>query len=339
MRDAQEEDMLASQWHQRAIFATTCAGFAGGLVSAPVYAQQKYPTKPVRLVVSTTAGSQPDMIARVLAQKLSETWGQPVVVDNRPGGGGTLAAIPVATAASDGYTLLYTLPNFMISAAMQPSLPYDPLKDFTAISQIGMSTNVLVASPALSVKSLNDLVTLAKAQPGKLIHASSAVGSASHLTGARINYITGIKVVNVAFKGGPDATIELLAGRASFHVGTMGVCLPFIKEGKLVALGVTTPQRAAVLPDVPSLGELLAEFKRPETTHGLVAPAGTPRAIRDELNKQLAVILELADVKERLGRISYVIAPTTPDEYEKILRSQIEGLSALVLAAGLKPKS
>jgi tripartite-type tricarboxylate transporter receptor subunit TctC len=330
--------MLASQWHQRAIFAATCAGLAAGLVGTSVQAQQKYPAKPVRLVASTTAGSQPDMIARVIAHKLSEIWGQPVVVDNRPGGGGTLAAIPVAKAAADGYTLLYTLPNFTISAAMQPSLPYDPLKDFDGISQIGMSTNVLVASPALNAKSLNDLVALAKAQPGKLIHASSAVGSASHLTGARINYITGMKVRNVAFKGGPDATIELLAGRASFHVGTMGVCLPFIREGKLVALGVTTPKRAPVLPDVPALGELMHEFKRPETTHGLVAPAGTPRAIREDISQRLVAILEMPDVKERLDRISYVIDPSTPDEYDKIVRSQIEGLSALVLAAGLKPK-
>jgi tripartite-type tricarboxylate transporter receptor subunit TctC len=326
--------MLALHWHQCAIIAATCAG----LTAAPVQAQQKYPSKPVRLVISTTAGGQPDMIARVLTQKLSEIWGQPVVVDNRPGGSGTLAAIPVAKATADGYTLLYTLPNFTISAAMQPSLPYDPVKDFSAISQIGMSTNVLVTSPALSVKSLNELVAHAKAQPGKLIHASSATGSASHLTGARLNYITGIKVINVAFRGGPEATVELLAGRANYHVGTMGVCLPFIKEGKLVALGVTTPKRAPVLPDVPSLGELLPEFNRPETTHGLVAPAGTPRPIREQLSKQLATILELPDVKERLERISYVIAPSTPDEYDKIVRAQIEGLSALVVAAGLKPK-
>lgn len=326
--------MLTLHWHRCAIIAATCALLTG----APVHAQQKYPAKPVRLVISTTAGGQPDMIARVLTQKLSEIWGQSVIVDNRPGGGGTLAAIPVAKAAPDGYTLLYTLPNFTISAAMQPSLPYDPLKDFSAVSQIGMSTNVLVASAALQARSLNDLVKLAKAQPGKLIHASSATGSASHLTGARINYITGIKVVSVAFRGGPEATVELLAGRASYHVGTMGVCLPFIKEGKLVGLGVTTPKRSPLLPDVPSLGELLPEFKRPETTHGLVAPAGTPRPIREELSKQLATILELPDVKERLNKISYVISPTTPDEYDRILRTQIEGLSALVLAAGLKPK-
>ena len=314
------------------------ASVACGAMAGAGQAQQKYPSKPVRLVISTTAGGQPDMIVRLIGQKLSEGWGQAVVIDNRPGGSGTLAAAPVAKATPDGHTLLYTLPNFTISAAMQPSLPYDPLKDFAGATQIGMSTNVLVTSPALGVKSVNELVALAKAQPGKLIHASSATGSASHLTGARLNYITGIKVVNVAFKGGPDATIEILAGRASFHVGTMGVCLPFIKEGKLVALGVTTPERAPVLPDVPTLGEVLPEFKRPETTHGLVAPTGTPRPILMELNKQIARILALPDVKERLNNISYVISTSTPEEYDKILRSQIEGLATLVRAAGLKPK-
>ena len=322
---------------QRRVIVVAASVVCGATAGAG-QAQQKYPSKPVRLVISTTAGGQPDMIVRLIGQKLSEGWGQAVVIDNRPGGSGTLAAAPVAKATPDGHTLLYTLPNFTISAAMQPSLPYDPLKDFAGATQIGMSTNVLVTSPALGVKSVNELVALAKAQPGKLIHASSATGSASHLTGARLNYITGIKVVNVAFKGGPDATIEILAGRASFHVGTMGVCLPFIKEGKLVALGVTTPERAPVLPDVPTLGEVLPEFKRPETTHGLVAPTGTPRPILMELNKQIARILALPDVKERLNNISYVISTSTPEEYDKILRSQIEGLATLVRAAGLKPK-
>ena len=308
------------------------------IVGAQGHAQQKYPTKPIRLVISTTAGGQPDMIARLITQKMHESLGQPVIVDNRPGGGGTLAATPVSKATPDGHTLLYVLPNFATSAVLQPSLPYDPLRDFVGATHIGMSTNVLVASPALGVKTLKDLVALAKAQPGKLVHASSATGSASHLTGARLNLITGIKVVNVAFKGGPDATIEILGGRASYHVGTMGVCLPFIKEGKLVALGVTTPQRAPVLPDVPTLGELLPEFKRPETSHGLVAPTGTPRAILNQLSKEIARILDSPDVKERLQNISYLAEPSTPEEYDKILRAQIEGLARIVRDAGLKPK-
>ena len=322
---------------QKQGLAILCALIAAG-AAALAHAQAKYPSKPIRLVISTTAGGQPDMIARMITQKMHESWGQPVIVDNRPGGGGTLAATPVAKAAPDGHTLLYILPNFATSAVLQPSLPYDPLKDFAGASHIGMSTNVLVVSPTLGAKTLKELVALAKAQPGKLVHASSATGSASHLTGARLNLITGIKVVNVAFKGGPDATIEVLAGRASYHVGTMGVCLPFIKEGKLIALGVTTPQRAPVLPDVPTLGELLPEFKRPETSHGLVAPAGTPRPILNQLSKEIARILDAPDVKERLQNISYVSVPSSPEEYDKILRAQIEGLAKIVRDAGLKPK-
>ena len=328
--------MQAAQRHMCAIVVVTAAAFA----AAPVFAQaqQKFPSKPVRLVASTTAGGQPDTLARMIGQKMSENWGQAVVIDNRPGGGGILAATTVARAAPDGHTLLYALPNFVISPALQPSVPYDPFKDFTGAAHIGISTNVLVASPALAVKSVKDFIALAKAQPGKLIFASSATGSASHLTGARFNFIAGIKVVHVAFKGGPDATIEVLAGRSHYHVGTMGVTLPFIKEGKLVALAVTTPQRAPVLPDVPALGELISEFKRPETSHGLLAPAGTPRPILNQLSKEIARILDLPDVKERVQSISYVAAPSTPEEYDKILRAQLEALSKLVRDAGLRPK-
>ena len=312
------------------------------LAAAPCVTQaqgsaQGYPSKPIRLVISTTAGGQPDMLARLIGQKMSENWGRPVVIDNRPGAGGILAAVPVAKATPDGHTLLYSLPNFAISTVLQPSVPYD-LKEFAGITQIGFSTNVLVVTPALGVTSVKDLVAAAKAQPGKLILASSATGSASHLTGARFNFITGIKVIQVAFKGGPDATIEVLAGRAQYHVGTMGVVLPFVKEGKLVALGVTTPERAAVLPDVPALGETLPEFKRPETSHALLAPAGTPRAIVNQLNKEMARIFGLPDVRERIQAIGFVIAPSTPEESTRILRGQIETLAKLVSDAGLKPK-
>lgn len=327
------------QASQRPMFAiAVVTGVA--LAAAPAFAQaaQNFPSKPIRLVASTTAGSQPDTIARTIGQKMSESWGWPVVIDNRPGAGGTLAGSTVAKAAPDGHTLLYALPNFAISAVLQPTLPYDPLKDFAGAAHIGISTNVLVASPALGVKSVKDLIALARAQPGKFIFVSSPTGSAAHLTGARFNFITGIKAVHVAFRGGPEATIEVLAGRANYHVGTMGVTLPFIKEGKLVALAVTSPQRAPVLPDVPALGETLAEFTRPETSHGLLAPAGTPRPILNQISKEIARILDLPDVRERLQGISYVPAPSTPEEYNKILRAQIETLSKLVRDAGLRPK-
>src|SRR5262249_23854779 len=302
-------------------------------------AQQKFPNKPVHLVASTTAGSQPDAIARMIAQKMSEGWGLPVVMDNRPGAGGILAASMVAKATPDGHTLLYALPNFSISPVLQASVPYDPLKDFACITQIGFSTNVLVAAPALGVKSVKELIALARAQPGKLVFASSATGSASHLTGARFNLLAGIKVVQVAFKGGPDATIEVLGGRAHYHVGTMGVVLPFVKDGKLLALAVTTPQRSPVLPDVPTLGETMSEFQRPESSHALLAPAGASRTIVSQINREIARIFELPDVRERLQGIGFAAAPGTPDECSKILRAQIETLSKLVQDAGLKPKS
>jgi len=310
------------------------------LAAAPgiARAQQKFPSKPIRVVVSTTAGSQPDILARMIGQKMTESWGQPVVIDNRPGAQGTLAGTPVAKAAPDGHTLLYALPNFAIGATLQANLPYDPLKDFAGITQIGFGTNVLVVAPALGARSVSEFVALAKAQPGKLIFGSSPTGSAAHLSGARFNVVAGIKTVHVAFKGGPEATIEVLAGRIHYHIGTLGVLMPFIKDGKLVALAVLSPQRTPVLPDVPALGETLAEFKRPETSHGLLAPAGTPRAILSRINKEVARILGLPDLRERAQSFGYVLEPSTPEEYDKILRAQIQTLTKLVQDAGLKPK-
>ena len=308
------------------------------VVPGVAQAQQTFPNKPIRLVAATTAGGQPDGLARLIGQKMSESWGRPVVIDNRPGGGGLLAASAVAKATPDGHTLMYALPIFTIGAVLQPSLPYDPLKDFAGIAQIGFSTNVLIVSNALGVKSVKELIALAKAQPGKLIFASGATGTAGHLSGARFNLIAGIKSVHVAFKGGPDATIEVLAGRAHYQVSTLGVALPFIKEGKLVPLAVTSPQRTPVLPDVPALSETQPEFQRPDTSHGLLAPAGTPRPILNQISREVARILDLPDVKERFQTIGFVAAPTTPAEYDKIVRAQIQTLSKLVTDAGLRPK-
>jgi tripartite-type tricarboxylate transporter receptor subunit TctC len=233
---------------------------------------------------------------------------------------------------------MYTLPAFSIGAVLQPTLPYDPLKDFAGVSQIGFSTNVLVATPALNVRSVKDLVAVAKAQPGKLVFGSGATGTAGHLSGARFNLIAGIKVIHVAFRGGPEAAIEVLAGRSHYTVSTMGVALPFINERKLVALAVVTPQRTPVLPDVPALAELMPEFRRPETSHSILAPAGTPRAIVNQINKAIARVLDLPDVKERLQAIGFVASPSTPEECDRILRAQIETLSQVVRDAGLRAK-
>jgi tripartite-type tricarboxylate transporter receptor subunit TctC len=333
--------MQPSQQNALAFASIAVAVLAAAPSSAPAQqkgAAQAYPTKPVRIIVATTAGSQPDGLSRIIGQKLSESWGRPVIIDNRPSAGGTIAAGTVAKAATDGHTLLYSLPNFAISAVLQPSLPYDPLKDFAGATQLGFSTNVLIVSPTLGVKSVKELIALAKARPGKLIFGSGATGTAGHLSGARFNFVAGIKTIHVAYKGGPEATIEILGGRSHYHVSTMGVSLPFIQDGKLVALAVTTPQRSPVLPDVPALAETLPEFRQSETSHALLAPAGTPRALLNQISKDVARVLDLPDVKERMQAIAFVQAPTTPEETTRILRAQIETLAKLVVDAGLKAK-
>ena len=299
---------------------------------------QTYPSKPIRLVVATTAGAQPDMLARMFGQKMGEAWGQPVVVDNRPGANGALGAMPVARSSPDGYTLLYTQPNFTIGPTLQSPPAYDPIKEFTGITQIGFTTNVLVATPSLGVKTMKEFIALAKGQPGKLIIATSPAGSAAHLSAARFNMVAGIKAVSVAFKGGPEAAIEVLGGRVHYHIGTFGVLLPFIRDGKLVGLAITSPQRSPAQPDLPTLGETFPEFKRPETSHGMVAPAGTPRAVVAAINKEMNRILALPDVRQRTQDIGFTLDPSSPEEYNKILRDQMQTLAKLVRDAGLKPK-
>lgn len=290
------------------------------------------------MVSATAPGSQPDMIARLIIPKMSEQWGKPIVLDNRTGAGGALAAGVVAKATPDGHTVLYVLPNFVISPALYPHFTYPAISEFVGIGQIGFSTNVLVASPTLGAKNVTDFIALARTQPGKLIIGSTGATTAGGLSGARFNMLAGIKAVSVQYKGGPEVMIEILSGRAHYCVTTMGTGLPLIKEGKLVALGVTTPQRASVLPDVPALGELLPEFRQSETSHGLLAPAGTPRPILNQISREVARVLDLPDIKEKLNGISYVIAPSGPEAYDKIVRAQMAMVTNLVIAAGLRAK-
>jgi tripartite-type tricarboxylate transporter receptor subunit TctC len=185
---------------------------------------------------------------------------------------------------------------------------------------------------------VKEFIALARDRPGKIIYGSSAVGTGSHLNGIRFALAAGIKVVTVAFKGGPEATIELMAGRTHLSSVTLFSALPHVNDGRLVALAVATPQRSPLLPDVPALAETMPDFKRPENTTGMLAPAGTPRPVLAQISKDLAHVLDLPDVKERLQGMGYVTAPTTPEEFDGILRAQIETLSRVVRDAGLRPK-
>jgi tripartite-type tricarboxylate transporter receptor subunit TctC len=218
------------------------------------------------------------------------------------------------------------------------NLPYDPLKDFAGVAQFGYGTGVLVVAPSLGVKSTNELIALARDKPGQVLAATIGGGSANHLSMERIRLAAGIKVGFVAFKGGPDAVIQVVGGRVHFTVQSLLSSFSFIKDGKVLPLAVTLPQRAPQLPEVPTLAETLPDFKRSDSSYGLLAPAATPRPIVNQINKEIARIVELPDVRERLQAVGFHLEPATPQEYDKILRRQIEALSKVARDAGLIAK-
>jgi tripartite-type tricarboxylate transporter receptor subunit TctC len=306
------------------------------LAAVPVHAQNRtnFPTKPVRLV-SGAPGSPSDMLARTLGPKLSERWGRPVLIENRTGGAGTVQAAVVAQATPDGHTLLLISGQFTIGAALRPkSLPYDPIKDFVGVTQIGYSTSVLLVSPALGVKSLKEFVAHGRANPGKLLFSSGGGGSSTHIAAERFNYAAGIKGVHVGFKGTPEAILEVLGGRVQYCLVGLGSALPMIRDGRLLALAVSTPKRTPLLPDVPAIPELYPGFGR-DGSHSIMAPGKTPLAVRTQISQDVARILESPDVRTKLQDLAYNIEPSTPQEHDAIIREQIKAWSEIAKRIGL----
>ena len=307
--------------------------------SAPgvAYTQQKFPVKPIRLVTAFTPGGTTDILARMVAPGMSETFGQPIVIENRPGAGGVLAAAIVAKAPPDGYTLLATSAAVAISAVLSGNAQYNPLKDFAGVAELGYSTTVLVVTPSLGVKTVKELASLANTKPVKLLFGSVGAGSSTHLSGERFRLAAGFKAQHIGFKGQSEFLIEIIAGRIHFGSSGLMVSLPFIKEGKLVALAVATQQRSPVLPDVPAAPEVVPGWGR-DGSQAWLAPAGTPRAVRQQISKELGRLLVLPEIKERLQGMGFNVAPTTPEEHEKNLRADIDVFTRLVAEVGLKPK-
>ena len=304
---------------------------AAALAPGVALAQQKFPTKPVRWV-TVGPGSQNDLVARIVTPKLSETWGQPLVIENRAGAGGAMAATTVAKAVPDGYTLLMLSSQFAIGAAVHQNLPYDAVKDFAGVTQIGFSTNVLIVAPSLGVRSVKDLMALG--QTKQLIFSSAGAGSGTHMNGERFRMAAGIKAVHVGFKSSPEATIEVVTGRVQYCVCPLGPTLPFIKDGRLLALGVAQPQRSPLLPDTPAMPEIIPGYAR-DGSFGLLAPAGTPRPVVNQISKDVGRVLLLPEVKDRLQAMGFVVAPTTPEEFEKIVRADIATFKKIAKVAGL----
>ena len=312
---------------------------AAALLAMPLYAQpqEKYPTKPIRFVVPFSPGGSTDSLARLVAQKMSENWGQAVVIENRTGAAGTIGAAIVAKATPDGHTLLVSSSSFAISAALNPSLPYNPHKDFAGVTRIGFSKSILVVTPSLGVKTLKDFIDYGRARPGKILFSSAGAGTSTHLNGEKFRLAAGIKAVHVGFKGSADAMLEVVAGRVHYVVTGLLVTLPYIQDRRLVPLGVVMPTRSPLLPDVPTIAETLPGYKR-DGSHVMLAPAGTPRPVLDKISQEVRRIFELPDVQERMKHFDYLLAPTTPAEMDTVLRSDIETFAEVIRLAGLRLK-
>jgi tripartite-type tricarboxylate transporter receptor subunit TctC len=285
--------------------------------------------------VGFSPGSATDMSARLLAPKFAEFWGQPVVIENRSGAGSSIASSMVAQATPDGHTILVVSSSFAINSLLRSNSGYDPLRDFTSVSQIGFSTGALVVTPALGVKTVKELIAVAIERPGKILFGSAGAGSGTHFTAERFRMAAGIKTTHVAFKGQPEMLLEILAGRVHYGVPGLGPALGMIRDGRMIAVAVVTPKRSPLLPDVPALVEILPNFKR-DASHALMVPAKTPRYIVNKISRDTARALDLPDVKKQMDAMDFIPAPTTPEEYDKILRSQLVIFEEVARAAGLK---
>jgi tripartite-type tricarboxylate transporter receptor subunit TctC len=315
-------------------------GFAAALsllCAAPAARAADYPTRPVTLVVAFTPGGASDVLARILGRKLEQILGQPFVIDNRPGAGGNVAAEAVAHAAPDGYTI-FNGNNAILAtnAALYKNINFDAEKDFAPIGLIGAQANILVVNPALPVRSMAELIALAKAKPGQLNFASSGHGLAAHLAGEMFKADAKIDIVHVPYKGAAPALQDVIAGHVQMMFATASSVVPHIRDGKVRALAVTTLKRSAVLPEIPTIDELGLKGFDATTWHGLVAPARTPREIVVTLNRALAATLEDASVKKSLADLGVDIIGGTPEEFAAYIRSEIPKWTAIVKASGAK---
>ena len=309
-----------------------------GLALAPgALAQSGYPAKPVRMIVAFTAGSETDYLARIVGQKLGELWGQQVVVENRPGAGGVLAASIVAGAPPDGYTLFTQSMAHAIAPAVHTKQPFYTLKDFAPISQIAGVPNVLVVAPGHGFSSVAELVAAARQRPGQLTFGSAGIGSGMHINGEQFRLAADIQTVHVAYKGGPESLTDLLGGRIDFVFAPIGLAIPLVKERKLLALGVSPAARSPALPDVPTIAEAGVPGFEFDTWYGLFAPGATPRALIAQISSDVRKVLNEKDVQERFATRGAVPKPSTPEQFDAFVRAETDKLGKIIRAAGIKP--
>ena len=295
-----------------------------------------YPTKAVRFIVPFTPGGGNDIIARVIAQKLTEAWGQQVVVDNRPGAGGNIAAETTARAAPDGHTVFQFNVANAIAVSLYRKLAYDPVKDFAAVTQLAASPFIMVVHPAVRASNVKEFIALAKAQPGRLNYASSGNGGSTHLVGELFKTMAGVDLTHIPYNGGIPALTDLMAGQVQTMFAVPATTLPLIKSGKLRPLGITSAHRSPVAPELPTIAESGVPGFEGAAWYGVVVPSRTPAAIVAQLHRDIVHALRLPEVQERLVSQGLELVGSTPDEFAQFIRSEILKWAKVVRISGAR---
>jgi len=299
---------------------------------------QEYPNRPVRIIIPFPPGAGTDIVGRAIATALTDAWKQSVVVDNRPGAGGTIAGEMVAKGNPDGYTLMLgNVSTLAIAKALNPKLAYDPLRDFAPITLITRSENVMVIHPSVPAHSVKDLIAYAKANPGKINYGSSGNGTTSHLGGAMFASAVGVEMTHIPYKGSVPMMTELVAGQLQLSFSSVPTALPHIKSGRLRALAVTLPNRSTTLPDLPTVQEAtgLNSFEI-SLWQGIVAPAATPRAIVTKLNQQIVTSLRTPELKNRFAEQGLEVVGNTPEQFAAYMRAEIVKWTQVVKVSGAR---
>lgn len=299
---------------------------------------QTYPTRPIRLMVPSTPGGSVDTLARTIGTKLTERWGQQVIVDNRPGAGGAIAGELVAKSPADGYTLLIgTVASLATNVSLQKKLPYDPIKDFAPVTLVATQNLMLLIHPSVPAKSVKELVRLAKARPGMLSFASAGNGTGGHLSGELFKLLAAIDLLHVPYKGVAPALVDVVSGQVSMTFASILSSLPQVRANKVRALAVTGAKRSAAAPELPTMEEAGVKDYESATWYGIVAPVGTPPDIVNRLNTEMVAIIKRPDTNERLSKEGADPVGNSPQEFGRFIRSEIEKWRKVIRAAGITP--
>jgi tripartite-type tricarboxylate transporter receptor subunit TctC len=306
-------------------------------LAGDAHAQTSYPEQPVRILVGFTPGVAPDVTARLLADKFTESWGKAVVVENVTGAGGNIATDRVAKAPPDGYTLLMGGNSALVmSPSLYDKLPYDPIKDFAPITQVFVAANLLVIPPAVPAKTLAELVALARAQPGKLTYGHAGVGTSQHLGGELLKYMAHVDIQPVAYRGTTAVLPDLLAGRLTMSFANIANALPLVREGKLTAFAVSSRERSAAAPDIPTMAESGYPGFDSVPWFGLLAPAGTPPAVVDKIHRETVRVLALPEVQASLRTLGLDLIGNSPGEFAEVIKSETPQWATVIRSAGIR---